>query len=99
MSERERDGGAGDTPSRLESDPAVARAAVLSCLHSRRCPACHAPFSWVSGGDLRRQPRAARYRCLPPLPTLWHVRCRGCGHDWACTERGGTARLNGSASL
>jgi hypothetical protein len=87
------------------------RADVVAYLDRRRCAACRTSLSAVGIADITRSSNAPKFRCWPPHPTCWELRCSGCaqyfliavrtGKSWPITgevtRRCPRPRTNGSA--
>jgi hypothetical protein len=61
-------------PDRKPDDP---RMVAASFLRRCSCPDCNNPFDWVQINDFSRG-HTPKFRCTPPHPTCWQVRCVQC---------------------
>ena len=61
-------------PDRQPDDP---RAVAATFLQQHSCPTCSWSFVNVRGADLSRG-HTPKYRCPPPHPTCWQIRCPRC---------------------
>lgn len=66
-----------------------ARADVVAYLDRRKCGQCRSSLSSVAIDDVARTPLTCVYRCFPPVPTWWTLRCPGCGQDLVIAARKG----------
>ena len=67
-----------------------ARADVVAYLDRRWCTACRAPLS-VAVSEVTRSLYSPKFRCWPPHPTCWQLRCPGCGQEIIIAVRKGKA--------